>query len=46
MIDEFNSFEVSIESDVVSQDFDQVDLYGDIIEDTNTDSFGDDIEYE
>lgn len=46
MIDEFNSFEVSIESDVVSQDFDQVDLYGDIIEYTNTDSFGDDIEYE
>lgn len=46
MIDEFNSFEVSIESDVASQDFDKVDLYGDIIEDTNTDSFGDDIEYE
>ena len=46
MIDEFNSFKISIESDVVSQDFDQVDLYGDIIEDTNTDSFGDDIEYE
>lgn len=46
MIDEFNSFEVSIESDVVSQDFDKVDLYGDIIEDNSTDSFGDDIEYE
>lgn len=46
MIDEFNSFEVSIESDVISQDFDKIDLYGDIIEDNNTDSFGDDIEYE
>lgn len=46
MIDEFNSFEVSIESDVASQDFDQVDLYGDIIEDNSADSFGDDIEYE
>ena len=34
MIDEFNSFKISIESDVASQDFDQVDLYGDIIEDT------------
>lgn len=46
MIDEFNSFEVSIESDVISQDFDKVDLYGDIIEDNNTDNFGDDIKYE
>lgn len=46
MEDNFDDFVVPIESDIISQDFDKVDLYGDIIEDNNTDNFGDDIKYE
>lgn len=35
-----------IDSDVLEQDFDNVDLYGDKYVEENTDGFGDDIEYE
>lgn len=35
-----------IDSDVLEQDFDNVDLYGDNYVEENTDGFGDDIEYE
>ena len=45
MEDNFNEYSISIESDVLHQDFDEVDLYGDkLIEDT--DGFGDNIQYE
>lgn len=46
MEDDFNNFAVSIESDVLSQDFDSIDLYGDKIEEQDTDNFGDNIQYE
>lgn len=46
MKDNFDNFSVSIEADVLSQDFDAVDLYGDIMEEPETDGFGDNIEYE
>lgn len=46
MEDNFNDFSISIESDVVSQDFDDVDLYGDKIEEDNTDGYGDNIQFE
>lgn len=45
MKDDFEDFSVNIEPDVLHQDFDDVDLYGDkIIEET--DGFGDEIQYE
>lgn len=46
MNSEFDNFSVLIESDVLSQDFDSIDLYGDIMEEDNTDDFGNNIEYE
>ena len=46
MEDNFNDFSISIESDVVSQDFDDVDLYGDKIEEENTDGYGDNMQFE
>lgn len=46
MEDNFNDFTISIESDVLSQDFDSIDLYGDKIEEDNTDNYGDELEFE
>lgn len=46
MEDNFDEFSVLIESDVLSQDFDDVDLYGDKIEEENSDGYGDDIQFE
>ena len=46
MEDDFDDFSINIESDVLSQDFDSIDLYGDKIEEENTDNFGDNIQYE
>ena len=46
MKDDFNDFSINIESDVLSQDFDSIDLYGDKIEEENTDNFGNNIQYE
>ena len=46
MEDNFNDFAVSIESDVLSQDFDDVDLYGEKYEEENSDGYGDNIQYE
>lgn len=46
MKDNFNDFSVSIESDVLSQDFDDIDLYGDKYVEEETDGYGDDIQYE
>lgn len=46
MKDNFDDFAVPIESDVLSQDFDDVDLYGDKYEETEYDTLSDSIEYE
>lgn len=46
MKDTFDDFSVSIESDVLSQDFDDIDLYGDKYIEDETDGYGDDIQYE
>ncbi len=46
MEDNFDEFAVPIESDVLSQDFDDVDLYGDKIEEEENDEYGNDIQYE
>ena len=43
MEDNFDDFAVPIESDVLSQDFDDVDLYGDKYEEKESDEYGDDI---
>lgn len=46
MKDTFDDFSVSIESDVLSQDFDDIDLYGDKYIEEETDGYGDEIQYE
>lgn len=46
MEDKFDDFAVPIESDVLSQDFDDVDLYGDKYEEEESDGYGDNIQYE
>lgn len=46
MEDKFDDFAVLIESDVLSQDFDDVDLYGDKYEEEENDGYGDNIQYE
>lgn len=47
MKDDFDSFAINIDSDVLSQDFDDVDLYGDKYEeDDNSNTFGNEIQYE
>lgn len=46
MEDNFDEFSVLIESDVLSQDFDDVDLYGDKIEEENSDGYDDNIQFE
>lgn len=45
MEDNFDDFAVPIESDVLSQDFDDVDLYGDKIEEEESDGYGDNIQF-
>lgn len=46
MKDEFDDFTVIIESDVLSQDFDDIDLYGDKYEEDNSNEYGNNIEFE
>lgn len=46
MEDNFDEFSVLVESDVLSQDFDDVDLYGDKIEEEDSDEYGDNIQFE
>ena len=46
MEDNFNEYSISIESDVLHQDFDEVDLYGDKLIEEDTDGFGNNIQYE
>lgn len=46
MEDNFDNYAISIDEDVLSQDFDTVDLYGDKPLEENTDNFGEQIEFE
>ena len=46
MNDNFDDYAISIESDVLSNDFDNIDLYGNKLEEQETDGYGDDIQYE
>lgn len=46
MNDNFDDYAISIESDVLSNDFDDIDLYGNKLEEQETDGYGDDIQYE
>ena len=46
MKDNFDDFAVNIEYDVLHQDFDDVDLYGDKLVEEDTDGYGDNIQYE
>ena len=46
MEDNFDECSVSIEDDVLHQDFDDVDLYGDKLIEEDIDGFGDNIQYE
>ena len=46
MEDNFDDFAVNIEHDVLHQDFDDVDLYGDKLVEEDTDGYGDNIQYE
>ena len=42
---DFDTFAVNIDSDCVTDDFDNYDLYGERMEETN-DTFGDNLEFE
>lgn len=46
MKDNFDDFAIPIESDVLSQDFDDIDLYGDKYEEEENNGYGDNIQYE
>ena len=41
----FEAFSVNVDSDCITEDFDNYDLYGEIMEDNNND-YGNDIEFE
>lgn len=41
----FDTYAIDIDSDIVDQDIDNIDLYGEIMEDNNTD-FGNNIAFE
>ena len=43
---EFRAFSVDVDSDCVTNDFDDYDLYGEIIEGNNNDDYGNDIKFE
>lgn len=42
----FDEYANIIESDVLNEDFDNIDLYGDKLLEEESDGFGEDIEYE
>lgn len=48
MEDDFNfeAFSVNVDSDCITNDFDDYDLFGEITENDNFDNFGDNIEFE
>lgn len=44
-MDEFEEYSVNIDADCVTQDFDNYDLYGEIMEESDN-TFGDDIDFD
>ena len=42
----FEDFSVDVDSDCVTNDFDDYDLYGEIMEGDDREDYGDDIEFE
>uniref|UniRef100_A0AAU8MJU0 Uncharacterized protein n=1 Tax=Geladintestivirus 5 TaxID=3233137 RepID=A0AAU8MJU0_9CAUD len=42
----FEAFSVNVDSDCITKDFDNYDLYGEIIENDNHENYGDDIKFE
>ena len=48
MEDDFNfeAFSVNVDSDCITNDFDDYDIFGEITENDNFDNFGDNIEFE
>lgn len=43
-MDEFNNYAIGIDSECLHQDFDDVDLYGEKLEESTDTTFGDEIE--
>lgn len=43
---DFKTFSVDVDSDCITNDFDDYDLYGEIMEDNNNDDYGNDIKFE
>lgn len=41
----FDDYSIQIDNECLHQDFDDVDLYGERYEESTSDSFGDDIEF-
>ena len=42
----FEAFSVNVDSDCINDDFDNYDLYGEIMEGDDREDYGDDIEFE
>ena len=42
----FEAFSVGVDSDCITEDFDNYDLYGEIMEGDNYNTYGNDIEFE
>ena len=42
----FEDFSVNVDSDCITEDFDNYDLYGEIMEGDNYDDYSNDIEFE
>ena len=42
----FEDFSVNVDSDCITDDFDNYDLYGEIMEGDDREDYGDDIEFE
>ncbi len=45
-MEDFDDYAVDIDSECLHQDFDDVDLYGEKLEESTDDSFGNEIEFE
>lgn len=45
MEDDFDAYKIQVDSDCIISDFDDYDLYGEIMEESD-DDFGDDFEFE
>lgn len=44
MFDDFEDYAINVDSECLDQDFDDVDLFGEKLEDTSDDNFGSELE--